>query len=104
MSGLMPYEGLGIGVRYRHVLFDRGDQFRGAVETSTSDSFLGEVPEPPLDEVKPRRTCRREVEHKPRVLLQPCLHFGLFVSPVVIHNQMHRRPARKLLIQPPQEA
>jgi len=104
MSGLMPYERLGIGVRYRHVLFDRGDQFRCAVETAPPDSFLSEVAEPPLHQVQPGRACWREVQCKPWVLLQPCLHFGLFVSPVVIHNQMQRRFPWKFSVQPPQEA
>jgi len=104
MSGFMPYERLRVSVRCRHVLFDRSDQFRGALETSPPDPFLGEVAEPPLHKVQPGRTCRREVQCEPRVLLQPSLHLGLFVSPIVVHNQMQRRPLRKLPIQPPQEA
>jgi len=104
MSGFMPYERLRVGVRCRHVLFDRSDQFRGALETSPPDPFLGEVAEPPLHKVQPGRTCRREVQCEPRVLLQPSFHLGLFVSPIVVHNQMQRRPLRKLPIQPPQEA
>ncbi len=104
MSGLMPYEGLGIGVRCCHVVFDCSNQFRGALETSPPDSFLGEVAEPPLHQVQPGRTRRRKVQRETRVLLQPYLHPGLFVSPIVVHNQMQRRPLRKLPIQPPQEA
>ncbi len=89
MSGLMPYEGLGLGVRCCHVVFDCSNQFRGALETSPTGSFLGEVAEPPLHQVQPERTRWRKVQRETRVLLQPYLHPGLFVSPIIVHNPLH---------------
>jgi len=103
MNGFMPYEGLGIGVGCRHVVFNCSNQFRGALETSPPDSFLGEVAEPAFHQIQPRSRGRGEVHVKTRVFIQPCLYPGLFVSPIVVHNQMQWHPLRKLPVQSPQE-
>ena len=50
---------------------DRGDEVRDAAEDAPSETLLGELPEPALDEVEPRRARGREVEHEAGMLLQP---------------------------------
>ena len=84
----MPYERFGVGVRRCQVLLNGGNQLGDALEAATPYSLLGQLPEPPLHQVQPRRTRRDEVEGEPRVLVQPCPHAGLGVGPVVVQDQM----------------
>ena len=100
----LPYKGLGVGIGRRQILINRGDQLRDTLETSPPYPLLCQLPEPPLYQVQPRRTRRREVQRKPRVLRQPRLHLGLILGPIVVHNQVQRRLPQKLPVQPPQEA
>ena len=68
--------------------FDGRDQCGDAVEDATADGLLAQFAKPAFDQIRPRRAGRREVEFEARMLFQPTLHFGVFMSAVVVQDQM----------------
>ena len=59
-----------------------------AVKDPSPNGFVIQVAKPSFDKIYPAGTGGDEVRHKPRTTFQPSLHFGVFVSPVVVHDQM----------------
>ena len=70
------------------VVLDRGDQVGDAVEDAAAERLVGELAEPALDQVQPRRRGRGEVQVEPRVLGQPGLDVGVLVGGVVVQDQV----------------
>jgi len=68
------------------------------------DGLVGEIPEPPLDEVEPRARRRREVQVEPRVLLQPRVDVGVAVGTVIIKDQVDLQSFWDLPVDAAQEA
>jgi hypothetical protein len=105
-DGSGPHERLGIFVPGRQELVDSHLQICHAAEDSTPDGFVIQDAEPTLDQVQPTGTGGDKVKHETRMAFQPSPHMGMFVSPVVIDDQMEPHLTRKFLIesaQKPQE-
>jgi len=56
--------------------------------TAAPKAIDSKVPKEALHHVEPRSTGGCEVNTKPRMALQPALDGGMFVSRVVVHDQM----------------
>jgi glucan biosynthesis protein C len=80
------------------------DQLRHTSEAPKPHPFFRQFPEPALHQIQPGRARRREVQHEPLVLFQPCFYLGLAVGPIFVHDQMQRHLFGELAVQLPQEA
>jgi len=69
------------GIDLVHELFDVG-------ERASANGFLRDDPKPALDLVEPRGVCRGVMDMEPRAPGQPGLNLGMFMSGVVVHNQV----------------
>jgi len=90
----------------RHVLPDRSDELTHASKTSPADAFVRQVAEPAFDHVQPRTRRRDEVQLEARMPPQPGGDPRVFVSPVVVHDQMEIEMGRRLgvdLLEEPDE-
>src|SRR3978361_728023 len=63
-----------MGVRLSDVALNGCLQVRRAGEGTAFQTASGQNGEPALDQVQPGRTCRGEMQMKPRVLNQPVVH------------------------------
>ena len=81
---LRPDERLRVGVAVLDVVLYGGDQLGDAGEAAPLQPFGGELPEPPLDQVQPRRAGGREVEVEAGVLGQPGDDVRVLVGAVVV--------------------
>ena len=63
------------------VVLDRGDEVGDGVEDAAADRFVGQLPEPALDQVEPGRGGRGEVQVEPGMLGQPGLDVGCLWVP-----------------------
>ncbi len=70
------------------VLCDRSDQFPYVPKAAAADAFVGQLAEPPLDQVQPGTRCRDKVQMKSRMPPEPGFHAGMLVSPIVVHDQV----------------
>src|SRR5262249_55205049 len=102
-DGCGPHERLGILVPGPQERFDSGLQILHAMEDPAPDGLIIQHAEPAFYQVQPTGTGGYKVKHKARVTFQPSPHIGMFVSPVVIDDQMERDLTRKLLIESAQE-
>ena len=100
---LRPDEGFGIFVIQTDIFLNRRDQLRHAMEHAASDAFARDLTEPALDEVQPRRTCRREMQMKTGTLRQPLLHLRMLVSAVVVQDHMDVQLLRRFTVNLPQK-
>jgi hypothetical protein len=82
---------------------DRRLEIVDAEEDTALDCFVVEVTEPPLDEIHPTGTGGDEMRHIPGMAFQPRRHFLVLMGAVVVHDQMERNVAGKLLIESTQE-
>src|ERR1700676_4170104 len=78
-------------------------QVSDAVEGTPANSLAGQFAEPSLDQIQPAGTGRHEMANKAGMAFQPGLHVGMLVRAVVVHDEMQRHLAGKLLVQPPEE-
>src|SRR4030042_7167895 len=69
-------------------LLDCRHQRANTVKRAATDAFSCDLCKPTLHEVEPRRTGRREVKVKTRVLVQPSRHLRMLVGPIIVHDQM----------------
>ena len=77
-----------VAIAVVEIVLDRFFEVVDAVENTTPDTFFGDVPEEPLDEVDPRGRGRCEVQVEPWMPGQPVLYFGMLVRRIVVHDQM----------------
>lgn len=71
VSGLGPLEGLSLLIVGVDVGGDRSTKLRNTGVRSSPKGLLGEQAEEALNEIEPRRVCRREVQLETRVSSQP---------------------------------
>lgn len=84
----MPHKGFRVRIGCGEELIDRPDQSRNTLETISPHPLLGQLSEPSLYQVQPRRTGRCKVEREPRVFVQPRFDLKLLVSPVVVNDEV----------------
>ena len=85
---------------------DGRDELRHVVETAPPNALSRQLAEPPLDQIEPRTRGRNKMEMEARMPLEPGLHAGMLVRPVVVHNQMQHALGQRLgvdLLQEPDE-
>src|SRR5438876_3059815 len=99
-----PDERLWVLVPRCQKLIDRSLQVRHAHKATASDGLVCQFSEPALDQVQPARAGRDEVANEAWMLFQPSLHVRLFMSSIVVHDQMELESRGKLPIQPAQES
>lgn len=73
-------------------------QCRNAFVDTTAQELIGEVPEPTLYLVDPRRPGRREMDVKSGMALEPSSDSGSFVGGQVVADQMHIQLGRNGLV------
>jgi hypothetical protein len=71
-----------------NVIVDDFDQITDAAECPAADSFACDVGKPALDLIDLRRTVRREVHVLARSGGQPTLHSRMFLSAVIVQDQV----------------
>src|SRR5258706_10014642 len=79
------------------------DEFGNTAKDAASDPFLGDVSEEAFHHVQPRRAGRSVVRVKSRMLLHPSPHGWMFVSCVVVQDDMNVLVFRSLVVDEPQE-
>ena len=103
LSRRMPYKWFWVRVGRGEEFVDRRNQFWDTLKTISPHPLLRQLSEPSLYQVQPGRTGRDKVEYEARMFLQPRLHFGLLMSPVVVHDEVQRCAPREFTVQPPQK-
>lgn len=68
----------------------------GTLEGTATNALVGDLGEGALDEVEPRRRCRREVELNPRMPVEPGFDLGRLVSGVVVEHQVQVETGERL--------
>ena len=71
-------------------------QIRHVFERTTANLFVRDFAEPSLHHVEPGRGSGNEVKTESRMAFQPRLDSGMFVSSVVVHDQMQSQVGRCL--------
>src|SRR5579862_2666015 len=74
------------------VILDDFDQFFHALKNTAPNPFSGDFTKPPLDQIKPGRTGRNEVQVKSLMSFNPLLDLRMLVRGIVIDNQMQVHP------------
>ena len=64
------------------------DQASEVVERAPAQALVGDFSEPAFDPVQPGAECWDKVQVETRVSFQPRLHAGMFLGPVVVHDQV----------------
>src|SRR5262245_28740217 len=98
LSGSGPLEGSRIIVVRFDVAHDGVHKLVDAAKGTTPQTLVGEVAEEAFDEVQPRATGRCEMHMEPRMALQPRPDLRVFVSGVVVENDVQLELGRGLLI------
>ena len=80
------------------IIFNGGDQNRHARETTTPETFIGDLTEPTLNQIQPGTGRRSEVQMEPRMPLEPGFHPRMFVRAVIIHDQMEIESRRSFAV------
>ena len=70
------------------VVVDSGDQLHDIPKHTASKAINGQVPKEAFHHIEPGSTGGCEVNMEPRMTIQPALDSGMFVSRVVVHDQM----------------
>ena len=77
---------------------DGFDQSTLTVEGSSTKPLIGNFTEPTLDHVKPRAGSRDKVQMETRMPSQPGYDTRMFMSAVIVHDQMQVQPRRGVRI------
>ena len=85
------------------VMSNRLDEFGDTPKDAAAEPFLGDVSEEAFHHVQPRRAGRSIVGVKSRMLLHPSPHGRIFVSCVVVDNDMNVLVFRSLVVDESQE-
>jgi len=91
-----PDEGLGMLVAMFDPVGDRRLELEHACEGAATDALARDLGKQPLDEVEPRRGCRREVQGDAGVALEPAPDRRRLVGGVVVEDQMEVEIGRRL--------
>lgn len=83
-----PDKGCRVAVSPLHEAVDLGDEVSNTAKCSASNSLLGDDVEPDLDLVEPGRIGRRVMDRESGSGGKPASHFGMFVRPVVVGDEM----------------
>ena len=75
------------------IVGDGGDEGGDAVEGAAPNTLSGDFGEPPFHQIEPRTARRREVHMEPRMSCQPSPNFWMFVSGVVVRDEVDFLPA-----------
>src|SRR6478609_2908139 len=71
------------------VALNLGLQISHRVKRATTNRLTGNLTEPDLDLIEPRSVGGRVVNMKASSTRKPSFNFGMLVSSVVVHDQMH---------------
>ena len=80
------------------VVLDSSDQVRDATEDTSSDSVLGNLPEPALDHVEPGTRCRNKVQVKTPMLLEPPFDRGALMGSIVVDDEVKVQSSGRLFV------
>jgi len=83
-----PDEGLGVLVVAVDVVIDGSDEFFQAAKHAATQAVVSQVTKEAFYHVQPRAAGGREMHVEARVAAEPWLHAGMFVSGVVVHDQV----------------
>lgn len=70
------------------IFFNSGNQGRQAREAAPTETLLAEFAKPAFNQIQPGTGRWRKVQMKTRLPLKPGFHAGMFMRPVIIHDQM----------------
>ena len=84
-----PDEGLRVGVSLSDVGVDRIFEIGGLLEGTALQASTGQQGKPALDEIEPRRGCRREVKVPARTLHDPVVDQLGFVDGRVVEHEVY---------------
>ena len=87
-----PREWLWIGVCFGDEAVDGGLEIDDGAEDTTFQAATAELGEEPLDSVEPGARGWREVENETRVAIEPGTNVGVFVSCIVVENDVDDLP------------
>ena len=79
------------------------NEFQNAAKNSTAEPVFREVAKETFDHVEPGGTSRREVDMETAMLLQPALNLGVFVSGVIIGDEIEFLAVRRGIVDQSQE-
>src|SRR3990172_12051372 len=86
-----------------NIRFDSSDQFADRFKNPTPNSLVGQIAEPTLDHVEPGAGSRDKMLMESGVALEPGFDLGMFMSRVVVHDQMQVQVRRGFVINQFQE-
>jgi len=80
------------------IIHNRFNQLRNTHKRSSTNAFVRDLTEPPLDHIQPGTRRRRKVKMEPRMALKPRRHSGMLVRPVIVDDQMKSQLLRGLCV------
>lgn len=86
------------------VLVDRGNQFWNATESAAPNALVSDLAEPTLDPIQPGTRSWGEMQVKSRVTAQPGFDARMFMSAVIINDQMQFEFSGCLTVDPFEKA
>jgi hypothetical protein len=81
------------------VILDGDNEFFNTSEVAPAQALLGEFSKPTLDQVKPERTGGRVMNMKALMFRQSLRNVVMFMSAVIVHDQMQVQAGRHLAIE-----
>ena len=78
------------------VVLNRSNQVRDAVETAAANPLVGNLSKPALDQIQPRARRRDEVDVESGMSSDPGFDSRVFVSCVIVHDEMQIEMGRRL--------
>ena len=76
------------------IVSDSRNKCSHVVERASTDAFDGKLAQPTLDQVQPGTGRRNKVQVEPWMPFEPGLHPWVFVSTIIVHDQMKFEPGR----------
>jgi hypothetical protein len=103
LADAVQMKGLGFWFVAVDIAVDGVHSFQHVAEDASPQAVGGEIAEEPLDHIQPRSTDGREVKVEAWVTFQPTLDGGMFVSRVVVNDQMELFVSRRGFVDQSQE-
>ena len=103
VDGSGPNKGPRVLIPCAQELLNRSDEIGHAEKGIAANLFIGQLGEPPLDEVQPTATGRHKMRDKTRVSFKPGLDLDGVMGSVVVHHQMERRLAGEFTVEAAQK-
>ena len=88
LNFLGPHKRFRVLIIYLNEFFDSGNQLWNTCEDTSADSLACEFSEPSLHKIQPRRARRCEMQVEAGMVLEPCFHIRVFMSAIVVKDQM----------------